>query len=88
MTDVEQIELRVWAIGSTDAADQANQLARKGGYRIRTIAAIRPVGRVPLPNDRAEWIVTLAVSRPTSAMSEAELIAAYGGLPGGSPIDA
>jgi hypothetical protein len=56
-----QVEYRVFAMGSTDAVDQAKKLARSGGQRIQTVASVRPIGRVPLPNDRAEWAVTLAV---------------------------
>lgn len=63
----EQIEIRVTAAGSTDAADQAKAEARRQGYRIQTVAAIRPVTDVaPGPHKRAGWVVTLAV-RPRVA---------------------
>lgn len=86
----EQLELRVWAIGSTDAADKAKAEARRAGYRIQTVASIRPApgseSVVDLHRTSAYWLVALAVNRPTSAMSEETLIAAYGGL-GEAPID-
>lgn len=84
----EQVEFQVWATGSTDAADKAKDKARKQGCRIQTVASIRPVSTavVDLARTSALWSVTLAVTRPTSAMGEDTLISAYGGLPE-SPID-
>jgi len=68
-----QVEYRVTAKGSTDAADQAKALARRDGYRVQTVASIRPALRkgdgesfaspVPGPNERAPWVVALAVRR-------------------------
>lgn len=58
----EQIEIRVTAQGSTDAADKAKAEARRQGWRIRTVASIHPVAYVvPGPREPAAWIVTLAV---------------------------
>jgi hypothetical protein len=56
------VEFRVRAIGSTDAAGRAKQTARELGYRIQTVASIRPV--VPDASrgrEQADWIVVLAV---------------------------
>ena len=82
-----QVEFHVRARGSTDAADQAKAEAREAGYRVQTVASIRPLGAgVPDPHDEAHWVVVLAVRDVETPMSEAELIAAHGGLE--RPIEA
>lgn len=86
---MSQIEFRVWAMGSTDAADQAKQEAQKQGYRIQTVASIHPApgseSVVDLSRISVYWLVTLAV-RESGAISESTLIAGYGGLPE-APLD-
>lgn len=39
-----RVQVVVEARGSTDASDRAKTVARKAGYRIRTVASIRPHG--------------------------------------------
>lgn len=61
----EQIEVRLVAIGSTDAADKAKRWAREQGRKVQTVAAIRLNPDAPEPDnvhrEPAAWIVTLAV---------------------------
>jgi len=58
------IVYRVTAKGSTDAADQAKALARRDGYRVQTVASVRPAaGAIPSRTEAAQWVVALAVRR-------------------------
>lgn len=65
----EHIEVRVSAIGSTDAVDQAKKEARLHGHRVQTVASVRLAADVPAPADwhreRGSWVVTLAVRSAT-----------------------
>lgn len=59
MTPAEHRTFRVFAFGSTDAADNAKKQAREQGWRVRTVCSIRLLGKVE--GNVREWDVELAV---------------------------
>lgn len=58
----EPIEIRVAAVGAATALGRAKAIARQQGYRIRTVASVRPA------DAEGEWVVRLAVTRPEWAV--------------------
>lgn len=62
MSDPQRVTFRVWAIGTTDAAEQAAIEAHKAGYRIKarpcSLRQITPHVR-DNRRERLEWDVTL-----------------------------
>ncbi len=75
-----QLTGRFWA----DTADEATAAARQW-IRDEPGLALRTIARVVAVPDRAAFDVTVAVADRGNHMSEDELVAAYGGLPG-API--
>lgn len=63
--NVSRLTLRVDAIGTTDAQDIAKRRARDDGWKVRTVASVRPAaGFDGNRTIRGPWVVELAVVRP------------------------
>lgn len=69
------VTFRVWAVGSTDAADKAKREARESGWRTKTLGRVDLVGPADGTERTAlrEWDVML-VARPP-ALPEGVLFA-------------
>ncbi len=71
-----QLTGRFWA----DTADEA-VAAAKDWIRDEPALVLKTICRIAAVPDRAAFDVTVAVSERANTLSEAELIAAYGGPP-------